>query len=191
MAEPKKKRQSIAEMKRELQAMQIASRRRQQGKKATGESVAKELKKAGSGQSSKPSDKSKFVSPQGKEYAGPGYGAASKPKPKPAAPAAKPKPKPAPAAAKPKPKPAPAAAKPKPKPSPSGTQGSSMPSNPPGMRQTRGKDLREKDPQSGLYINQSKPSKRISTPKKGDVKREGGQWKRWDGTKWVVTRSPY
>ena len=187
MAEPKKKRQSIAEMKRELQAMQIASRRRQQGKKATGESVAKELKKAGSGQSSKPSDKSKFVSPQGKEYAGPGYGAASKPKPKPAA---KPKPKPAPAAAKPKPKPAPAAAKPKPKPT-SGTQGSSMPSNPPGMRQTRGKDLREKDPQSGLYINQSKPSKRPSTPKKGDVKREGGQWKRWNGTKWVVTRSPY
>ena len=180
MAEPKKKRQSIAEMKRELQAMQIASRRRQQGKKATGESVAKELKKAGSGQSSKPSDKSKFVSPQGKEYAGPGYGAASKPKPKPAAPAAKPKPKPAPAAAKPKPKP-----------SPSGTQGSSMPSNPPGMRQTRGKDLREKDPQSGLYINQSKPSKPTSTPKKGAIKREGGQWKRWDGTKWVVTRSPY
>ena len=180
MAEPKKKRQSIAEMKRELQAMQIASRRRQQGKKATGESVAKELKKAGSGQSSKPSDKSKFVSPQGKEYAGPGYGAASKPKPKPAAPAAKPKPKP---------KPAPAAAKPKPKPT-SGTYGSPMPSNPPGMRQTRGKDLREKDPQSGLYINQSKPSK-PTAPKKGDVKRKDGQWKRWDGTKWVVTRSPY
>ena len=117
-------------------------------------------------------------------------GGMGKPKPKPATPAAKPKPKPAPAAAKPKPKPAPAAAKPKPKPT-SGTQGSSMPSNPPGMRQTRGKDLREKDPQSGLYINQSKPSKRTSTPKKGDVKREGGQWKRWDGTKWVVTRSPY
>jgi hypothetical protein len=115
-------------------------------------------------------------------------GGMGKPKPKPATPAAKPKPKPAPAAAKPKPKPAPAAAKPKPT---SGTQGSSMPSNPPGMRQTRGKDLREKDPQSGLYINQSKPSKRPSTPKKGDVKREGGQWKRWDGTKWVVTRSPY
>ena len=89
---------------------------------------------------------------------------------------------------KPKPKTAPAAAKPKPT---SGTQGSSMPSNPPGMRQTRGKDLREKDPQSGLYVNQSKPSKRTSTPKRGDVKREGGQWKRWNGTKWVVTRSPY
>ena len=100
-----------------------------------------------------------------------------------------PKPKPAPAAAKPKPKPAPASAKPKPKPTP-GTYGSPMPSNPPGMRQTPGKDRREQDPQSGLYINQSKP-KPTSTPKKGDVKREGGQWKRWDGTKWVVTRSPY
>jgi hypothetical protein len=104
-----------------------------------------------------------------------------------------PKPKPAPAAAKPKPKPAPASAKPKPKPKPKptpGTYGSPMPSNPPGMRQTPGKDRREQDPQSGLYINQSKP-KPTSTPKKGDVKREGGQWKRWDGTKWVVTRSPY
>jgi len=109
---------------------------------------------------------------------------APKPKPKPQATAPKPKPKPKPQAAAP--------AKPKPKPTkPSGTQGGPMPSNPPGMRQTRGKDLREKDPQSGLYINQSKPSKPTSTPKKGAVKREGGQWKRWDGAKWVVTRSPY
>jgi len=83
MAEQKKKRQSIAEMKRELQAMQIASRRRQQGKKATGESVAKELKIAGSGQSTKASDKSKYVSPGGKEYAGPGYSTGQPPKPKP------------------------------------------------------------------------------------------------------------
>jgi len=91
MAEQKKKRQSIAEMKRELQAMQIASRRRQQGKKATGESVAKELKIAGSGQSTKASDKSKYVSPGGKEYAGPGYSAGQPPKPKPKPkPAAKP-----------------------------------------------------------------------------------------------------
>ena len=83
MAEQKKKRQSIADMKRELQAMQIASRRRQQGKKATGESVAKELKIAGSGQSTKASDKSKYVSPGGKQYAGPGYSAGQPPKPKP------------------------------------------------------------------------------------------------------------
>ena len=109
MAEQKKKRQSIADMKRELQAMQIASRRRQEGKQATGESVAKELKAAGSGQSSKPSDKSKYVSPSGKQYAGPGYSAGEAPKPKPkpqaAAPAPKPKPKPQAAAPTPKPKP--------------------------------------------------------------------------------------
>ena len=98
MAEQKKKRQSIADMKRELQAMQIASRRRQEGKQATGESVAKELKAAGSGQSSKPSDKSKYVSPSGKQYAGPGYSAGEAPKPKP-------KPKPQAAAPTPKPKP--------------------------------------------------------------------------------------
>ena len=109
MAEQKKKRQSIADMKRELQAMQIASRRRQEGKQATGESVAKELKAAGSGQSSKPSDKSKYVSPSGKQYAGPGYSAGETPKPKPkpqaAAPAPKPKPKTQAAAPTPKPKP--------------------------------------------------------------------------------------
>lgn len=111
MAEQKKKRQSIADMKRELQAMQIASRRRQEGKQATGESVAKELKAAGSGQSSKPSDKSKYVSPSGKQYAGPGYSAGEAPKPKPkpnpqaAAPALKPKPKPQAAAPTLKPKP--------------------------------------------------------------------------------------
>ena len=109
MAEQKKKRQSIADMKRELQAMQIASRRRQEGKQATGESVAKELKAAGSGQSSKPSDKSKYVSPSGKQYAGPGYSAGEAPKPKPkpqaAAPAPKPKPKTQAAAPTPKPKP--------------------------------------------------------------------------------------
>jgi len=113
MAEQKKKRQSIADMKRELQAMQIASRRRQEGKQATGESVAKELKAAGSGQSSKPSDKSKYVSPSGKQYAGPGYSAGEAPKPKPkpqaAAPAPKPKPKPKPQAAAPTPKPNPKA----------------------------------------------------------------------------------
>ena len=102
MAEQKKKRQSIADMKRELQAMQIASRRRQQGKEATGESVAKELKAAGSGQSSKPSDRSKYVSPSGKQYAGPGYSAGEAPKPKP-----KPKPQVAASAPKPKPKPQP------------------------------------------------------------------------------------
>jgi len=113
MAEQKKKRQSIADMKRELQAMQIASRRRQEGKQATGESVAKELKAAGSGQSSKPSDKSKYVSPSGKQYAGPGYSAGETPKPKPkpqaAAPAPKPKPKTQAAAPTPKPKPKPEA----------------------------------------------------------------------------------
>jgi len=113
MAEQKKKRQSIADMKRELQAMQIASRRRQEGKQATGESVAKELKAAGSGQSSKPSDKSKYVSPSGKQYAGPGYSAGEAPKPKP-----KPKPKPQAAAPAPKPKPKPQAAAPTPKPKP-------------------------------------------------------------------------
>ena len=97
MAEEKKKRQSIADMKRELQMMQIASRRRQEGKQATGESVAKERESSGMGKSSKPEDKSKYVSPKGKEYAGPGYNAGSapsapkKPTPKPAA-------KPAPAA---------------------------------------------------------------------------------------------
>jgi len=111
MAEQKKKRQSIADMKRELQAMQIASRRRQEGKQATGESVAKELKAAGSGQSSKPSDKSKYVSPSGKQYAGPGYSAGEAPKPKP-------KPKPQAAAPAPKPKPKPQAAAPTPKPKP-------------------------------------------------------------------------
>jgi hypothetical protein len=111
MAEQKKKRQSIADMKRELQAMQIASRRRQEGKQATGESVAKELKAAGSGQSSKPSDKSKYVSPSGKQYAGPGYSAGEAPKPKPKPQAAAPAPKP-----KPKPKPQAAASAPKPKP---------------------------------------------------------------------------
>ena len=113
MAEQKKKRQSIADMKRELQAMQIASRRRQEGKQATGESVAKELKAAGSGQSSKPSDKSKYVSPSGKQYAGPGYSAGEAPKPKP-----KPKPQAAASAPKPKPKPKPQAAAPTPKPKP-------------------------------------------------------------------------
>ena len=66
MAEEKKKRQSIAEMKRELQDMQIASRRRQEGKQATGESVAKERETAGMGKFSKPEDKSKYVSPSGK-----------------------------------------------------------------------------------------------------------------------------
>ena len=111
MAEQKKKRQSIADMKRELQAMQIASRRRQEGKQATGESVAKELKAAGSGQSSKPSDKSKYVSPSGKQYAGPGYSAGEAPKPKP-------KPQAAVSAPKPKPKPKPQAAAPTPKPKP-------------------------------------------------------------------------
>ena len=98
MAEQKKKRQSIAEMKRELQDMQIASRRRQEGKQATGESVAKERESAGMGKSSKPEDKSKYVSPKGKEYAGPGYSAGSAPsapkKPEAAKPAAKPASKP-------------------------------------------------------------------------------------------------
>ena len=79
MAEEKKKRQSIAEMKRELQDMQIASRRRQEGKQATGESVAKEREAAGMGKFSKPEDRSKYVSPKGKEYAGPGYSAGSAP----------------------------------------------------------------------------------------------------------------
>ena len=111
MAEQKKKRQSIADMKRELQAMQIASRRRQEGKQATGDAVAKELKAAGSGQFSKPSDKSKYVSPSGKQYAGPGYSAGEAPKPKP-------KPKPQAAAPAPKPKPKPQAAAPTPKPKP-------------------------------------------------------------------------
>ena len=103
MAEQKKKRQSIAEMKRELQDMQIASRRRQEGKQATGESVAKEREAAGLGKSSKPEDKSKYVSPSGKQYAGPGYSAGSAPS-APKKPEAKPAAKPAPA---PKPQPAP------------------------------------------------------------------------------------
>ena len=127
MAEQKKKRQSIADMKRELQAMQIASRRRQEGKQATGESVAKELKAAGSGQSSKPSDKSKYVSPSGKQYAGPGYSAGEAPKPKPQAkPAAKP-------AAKPMAKPAPqrAAAAPKPAAKPTAKPAEKKPAKPP------------------------------------------------------------
>lgn len=100
MAEQKKKRQSIADMKRELQDMQIASRRRQEGKQATGESVAKEREAAGMGKSSKPEDRSKYVSPSGKSYAGPAFGdSASKPAPKPEAkPAPKPAPKPQPAA---------------------------------------------------------------------------------------------
>ena len=97
MAEEKKKRQSIAEMKRELQDMQIASRLRQQGKQATGESVAKERESSGMGKSSKPEDKSKYVSPKGKEYAGPGYNAGSAPS-APKNPAPKPAAKPAPAA---------------------------------------------------------------------------------------------
>ena len=97
MAEQKKKRQSIAEMKRELQMMQIASRRRQEGKQATGESVAKEKESSGMGKSSKPEDKSKYVSPKGKEYAGPGYNAGSAPS-APKNPAPKPAAKPAPAA---------------------------------------------------------------------------------------------
>ena len=103
MAEEKKKRQSIAEMKRELQMMQIASRRRQEGKQATGESVAKEMESSGMGKFSKPEDKSKYVSPKGKEYAGPGYSAGSapsapkKPETKPAAkPASAPKAQPGP-----------------------------------------------------------------------------------------------
>lgn len=96
MAEQKKKRQSIAEMKRELQDMQIASRRRQEGKQATGESVAKERESAGMGKSSKPEDKSKYVSPKGKEYAGPGYSAGSAPS-APKKPETKPAAKPAPA----------------------------------------------------------------------------------------------
>lgn len=105
MAEQKKKRQSIADMKRELRDMQIASRRRQEGKQATGESVAKERQAAGYGQSSKASDKSKYVSPSGKQYAGPGYSAGEAPKPKPKPQVAAPKPKPQAAApAKPKPK---------------------------------------------------------------------------------------
>ena len=97
MAEEKKKRQSIAEMKRELQMMQIASRRRQEGKQATGESVAKEMESSGMGKSSKPEDKSKYVSPKGKEYAGPGYSAGSAPS-APKKPEANPAAKPAPAA---------------------------------------------------------------------------------------------
>ena len=97
MAEEKKKRQSIAEMKRELQMMQIASRRRQEGKQATGESVAQEMGSTGMGKSSKPEDKSKYVSPKGKEYAGPGYSAGSAPS-APKKPETKPAVKPAPAA---------------------------------------------------------------------------------------------
>ncbi len=97
MAEQKKKRQSIAEMKRELQDMQIASRRRQEGKQATGESVAQERETAGMGKSSKPEDKSKYVSPSGKQYAGPGYSAGSAPS-APKKPETKPAAKPAPAA---------------------------------------------------------------------------------------------
>ena len=96
MAEEKKKRQSIAEMKRELQMMQIASRRRQEGKQATGESVAKEMESSGMGKFSKPEDKSKYVSPKGKEYAGPGYSAGSAPS-APKKPETKPAAKPAPA----------------------------------------------------------------------------------------------
>ena len=84
-------------MKRELQDMQIASRRRQEGKQATGESVAKEREAAGMGKFSKPEDRSKYVSPKGKEYAGPGYSAGSAPV-APKKPEAKPAAKPAPAA---------------------------------------------------------------------------------------------
>ena len=183
MAEQKKKRQSIADMKRELQAMQIASRRRQQGKKATGESVAKELQAAGSGQFSKPSDKSKYVSPSGKQYAGPGYsaGEASKPKPKPKpqpTTAAKPKPKPQPTtAAKPKPKPQPTttAAKPKPKPQPTKPRprGTGTPSSP------------APNPLKVLKNAVTSVDKALKlTHKKGDTKTVGGVTYRWDGKKW-------
>jgi hypothetical protein len=90
MAEQKKKRKSIADDLKELRAMTEASRRRQKGENVTSDQVLKERKAKGIGESSKPSDKRKFVSPQGKEYAGPGYGSTSKAEPKP-----KPKPKPA------------------------------------------------------------------------------------------------
>ena len=89
MAE-KKKRQSISDQLKELRAMTEASRRRQKGENVTSDQVAKERQAKGIGESSKPSDKRKYVSPQGKEYYGPGGGSTPKAEPKP-----KPKPKPA------------------------------------------------------------------------------------------------
>lgn len=83
MAEKKKKRKSISDDLKELRAMTEASRRRQKGENVTSDQVAKERQAKNIGQSSKPSDKRKYVSPQGKEYAGPGYGATPKAKPKP------------------------------------------------------------------------------------------------------------
>lgn len=128
MAE-KKKRQSISDQLKELRAMTEASRRRQKGENVTSDQVAKERQAKGIGESSKPSDKRKYVSPQGKEYYGPGGGSTPKAEPKP-----KPKPKPAtttttstttrrnvtpPATeTKPKPKPSKTEEEPKPKPKP-------------------------------------------------------------------------
>ena len=88
MAE-KKKRSSIKQQLEELRSMTEASRRRQKGENVTSDQVAKERKAKGIGQSSSPSDKRKYVSPQGKEYYGPGGGSTPKAEPKP-----KPKPKP-------------------------------------------------------------------------------------------------
>ena len=220
MAEQKKKRQSIAESLKELKAMGTSSQsfkdtaEREKNKMlsisknkklsepakaklnetkgvgpvSNGAAYGKNIRGSGIGPVSDGKSYARQIETKGAGPVKSGEEYASSIKPKP-----KPKSKPQATAPKPKPKSqVTASAKPKPKPTkPSGTQGSPMPSNPPGMRQTRGKDLREKDPQSGLYINQSKPSKSTSTPKKGAVKREGGQWKRWDGAKWVVTRSPY
>jgi len=97
MAEQKKKRKSISDDLKELRAMTEASRRRQKGENVTSDQVAKERQAKGIGQSSKPSDKRKYVSPQNKEYAGPGYGAKPKAEPKP-------KPKPATTTASSKPR---------------------------------------------------------------------------------------
>lgn len=132
MAE-KKKRSSIKQQLEELRSMTEASRRRQKGENVTSDQVAKERKAKGIGQSSSPSDKRKYVSPQGKEYYGPGGGSTPKAEPKP-----KPKPKPAtttttttsstttrrnvtPPATKPKPKPTKTEEEPKPKPKPQPT----------------------------------------------------------------------
>lgn len=172
MAEQKKKRQSIADMKRELQAMQIASRRRQQGKKATGESVAKELKIAGSGQSTKASDKSKYVSPGGKEYAGPGYSAGQPPKPKP-------KPKPAAQPVKP------SSVKPQVAEPQSGPKGGDAPAKPADPTPAKGKKTLPpgapdpKDPKYNgtegfkRYINDRKAWERSQTEGKRPTRRSG------------------
>lgn len=170
MAE-KKKRSSVKQQLEELRSMTEASRRRQKGENVTSDQVAKERKAKGIGQSSSPSDKRKYVSPQGKEYYGPGGGSAPKTEPKP-----KPKPKPTttttttstttrrnvtPPATKPKPKPTKTEeeTKPKPKPQPTSRRYSGKGS------QARGVAARQNPPTAA-----NERTRTITTPRGGKRK---------------------